>query len=195
MPWHARRTVCLGNAVRALAARPDRPVRPRGEERAAGAGPETRYLKAGRQRGTHTDILSKWSTFYLCETYTDIPAPCVAAVAAGSSAMSEDSTTEWAAALSEASSVLSDLDESHLEGASHDGKATWRLVEILLEKMQGSAIPFEDRNNIQDKWRKVLIVAKQGQPDAELCTASGAVLVGRGSVQRTKRVLNNKTLS
>ena len=50
--------MCLGNAVRALAARPDRPVRPRGEERAAGAGPETRYLKAGRQRGTHTDIVS-----------------------------------------------------------------------------------------------------------------------------------------
>ena len=50
--------MCPGNTVRALAARPDRPVRPRGEERAAGAGPETRYLKAGRQRGTHTDIVS-----------------------------------------------------------------------------------------------------------------------------------------
>ena len=81
----------------------------------------------------------------------------------------------WAAAVRDASSVLSDLDETELAGASFEDKPTWRLVEILLEQMPGRAIPFEDRPSIIASWRKVLVVGQEGQREVELRLASGDV--------------------
>ena len=79
------------------------------------------------------------------------------------------------AAVRDAATVLTGLDEEQLEGASIEQKQTWRLVEILLEQMPGRAIPFEDRSTILSKWRKVIVVAQEDQRDAELRLASGVV--------------------
>ena len=82
----------------------------------------------------------------------------------------------WHAAVRDARSVLGDLDEEQLEGTCSEDKPTWRLVEVLLEQMRGRAIPFEDRNTVLDGWRKVVIVAAEGQQrEVELRLASGAV--------------------
>eukprot|EP00966_Prymnesium_polylepis_P192212 4454844-Prymnesium_polylepis.1 len=89
--------------------------------------------------------------------------------------MAAPRTAAWEAALQDASNVLSDLGESELEGASFEGKATFRLVEILIEHMAGRRVPFEDRFGIIDKWRPVMIVPKEGEATAALLLASGDI--------------------
>ena len=82
-------------------------------------------------------------------------------------------TTAWEVALQDARKVLSGIGESELIGADAAGKATFRLVEILMEHMAGRHVPFEDRKEILDKWRPVMVALKEDKATVQLLLASG----------------------
>ena len=81
--------------------------------------------------------------------------------------MAEAAPDAWLGAMEACTTELSNLDETELEGAIYRGKETWRLVEIILKLMAGRPIAFEDRNKASDPWRKVLVVAKEGEEVAD----------------------------
>ena len=88
----------------------------------------------------------------------------------------EQMTAAWQAALQDACNVLSDLDESDLQGTTDfEGKANFHLVEILMEQMAGRRVPFEDRATVLDEWRPVMIVPNARDTTVELLLASGDV--------------------
>ena len=79
-------------------------------------------------------------------------------------------TAAWQAALQDACNVLSDLDESDLEGTTDfEGKANFHLVEILMEQMAGRRVPFEDRAS-------VLLARDQLEVDHATCSGLGLQL-------------------
>ena len=102
--------------------------------------------------------------------------------------MAEAAPDAWLGAMEACTTELSNLDETELEGAIYRGKETWRLVEIILKLMAGRPIAFEDRNKASDPWRKVLVVAKEGEEVAQLTFDNGAngATSARGSPERCR---------
>ena len=80
----------------------------------------------------------------------------------------------WTAAVAQAVDVVSDLDVAQLLGAIDElGIGTWRLMEILLERLRGKPIALLDKEETDGPWRRVLLVAREGAATAELRTEAG----------------------
>ena len=57
------------------------------------------------------------------------------------------------------------------------GDGTWRLVEILLEKLQGRPLPLYERGNVEEAWaRNVVVVAEEGASECKLQLPTGDVI-------------------
>ena len=72
--------------------------------------------------------------------------------------------------------VVSGWDEEDAEGYLDGSDATWAFAKQLLKEQRGHAVPFEDRESVEEGWRKVLIqqdAGEAGDAKAMLLTASG----------------------
>ena len=92
-------------------------------------------------------------------------------------AMEEDAS--WLMAVRGARQVVEGLDElvrlQELLDAA--GEGTWRLVEILLEKLPGRPLPLYERNHVEDAWaRNVVVVAEEGASEGKLQLPTGDVI-------------------
>ena len=80
----------------------------------------------------------------------------------------------WAQAVTAARAVVFALDAVETMGAiDEDGNGTLKLVNILVEKMHGQPIPFNDRNGVDEAWRGVLLVVQEGASEGQLSFCNG----------------------
>ena len=81
----------------------------------------------------------------------------------------------WEAALADATAELNSLTAEELEDAISDAGVSEKIVWRLLENMPGRCVPFEDRFSITGAWRRVMVVAQEGEEVAELRLVSGEI--------------------
>ena len=91
----------------------------------------------------------------------------------------EDEDASWLMAVRGARQVVEGLDPlvwlQELLDAAGDG--TWRLVEILLEKLLGRPLPLYERGHVEEAWaRNVVVVAEEGASEGKLQLPTGDVI-------------------